>query len=194
MSQIISWCGNLIVLDEQDEMVQFTHQTLKTFFLDSFRDQTNADFHFEHREIEHYAGEICVTYLNFNVLKTKLIEQPKELPLPDPRAILGATLSVVSSSTSKSVWKKVARLREYRRGYNYSSTNVFTGAILQDDVGAIRESQTEHPFLPYAAKVWLHHSANFERITTQTWRLWGKLLLSENGSAAVPLLDEKIGT
>ncbi len=186
MSQIVSWCGNLIVLDEQDGTVQFTHQTVKTFLLNSFRDQTNADFHFEHREIEHHAGEICVTYLNFNDFKTKLIKQPKELPLPIPGAILRATLSVNTSSTSKSVWKKVARLREHHRGYNHNSTNVFTGAILHDDLGATRELQTEHPFLSYAAKFWLHHSANFEKTKTQTWFLWEKLLLSEDGPAAVP--------
>ncbi len=37
MRQIVSWCGNLVVLDEQDETVQFTHQTVKMYLLDSFR-------------------------------------------------------------------------------------------------------------------------------------------------------------
>ena len=40
MSQIVSWCGNLIVLDGT---VQFTHQTVKMFLLDGFWDQNNAD-------------------------------------------------------------------------------------------------------------------------------------------------------
>ncbi|MCJ1346754.1 hypothetical protein MMC31_004972 [Peltigera leucophlebia] len=185
MSQIMSWCGNLIVLDEQDGTVQFTHQTVKIFLLESFRDQANADFHFEQQEINHYAGEICVTYLNFNDFKRKLIRQPKRLSLPTPEAILGATLSVEPSSTSTSVWKKVARLREYRRGYNPNPTYFFTGAALQDDK-AVRELQTEHPFVFYAAKFWLHHSANFERARTQTWRLWEGLLFFEEGPATIP--------
>ena len=186
MSQIVSWCENLIVLDEQDGTVQFTHQTVKMFLLDSFRDQTNADFHFEQREIDHYAGEICVTYLNFNDFKTKLIRQPKELQLPTPEGILRATLSVDPSPTSQSVWKKVARLREHRRGYSPNPTNVLTGTILPNDLGVVRELQTEHPFLSYAAKYWLHHSANFERTKTQIWCLWEKLLIFENGPAVMP--------
>lgn len=58
MSQILSWCGNLIVLDEEDGTVQFTHQTVKMFLLDSFRDQAFAEFHFRKPEIDHYAGEM----------------------------------------------------------------------------------------------------------------------------------------
>ncbi|MCJ1345587.1 hypothetical protein MMC31_003794, partial [Peltigera leucophlebia] len=186
MSQILSWCGNLIVLDEQDGTVQFTHQTVKMFLLDSSQDQTNADFHFEQRKIENYAGEICVTYLNFNDFKTKLIRQPKELPLPTPEEILRVTLSVDPGSTSKSIWTKVARLREHRRRYNPNPTHVFTGAALLNDLGASRDLQIGHPFVSYAAKYWLHHSATFERTKTQIWRLWERLLLSENGPAALP--------
>ena len=159
---------------------------MKVFLLDSFRDQTNADFHFEHRVIENYAGEICVTYLNFNDFKTKLIKQPKGLPLPPPGAILRATLSADPSPMNKSIWEKVARLREHRRGYNPNLTNVFTGAARHDDLGAVRELQIEHPFFSDAAKFWLHHSANFERIKTQAWHLWERLLLSEDGLVVIP--------
>lgn len=59
MSQIVSWCGNLIAMDEEDSTVQFTHQAVKSFLLEGFPNQKNADFHFQQ-------GEICVTYLNFN--------------------------------------------------------------------------------------------------------------------------------
>ena len=63
---------------------------------------------------------------------------------------------------------------------------MFTGATLHNDLEAVRELQTEHPFLSYAAKYWLHHSADFERTKTQIWRLWERLLFSENGPAAMP--------
>ena len=186
MSQIVSWCGNLIVLDEQDGTVQFTHQTVKMFLLDSFRDQSNADFHLEHRKIENHAGEICVTYLNFNDFKTKLMKQPKELSLPVTGEILRATLSINPDSISKSFWKKVARLREHRRGYNPNPDNVITGTTLHHDMGTGKELQTEHPFVSYAAKFWIYHTANFERIKTPIWRLYEELLLSEDGMAKIP--------
>ncbi|MCJ1348383.1 hypothetical protein MMC31_006614, partial [Peltigera leucophlebia] len=184
ISQIVSCCENLVVLDEQNRTVQFTHQTVKMFLLDSFRDQANANFHFEQQETDHYVGEICVTYLNFDDLKRKLIR--KGPPLPTPEAILEASLSVGPNSPSKSVWKKVARLREHRKGYNPSPMHVFTGTALHNNLGALRESQTEHPFLSYAAEYWLHHCANFKKKKSQTWYLWEELLLSEEAPAAMP--------
>lgn len=161
ISQIVSCCKNLVVLDEQNRTVQFTHQTVKMFLFDSFRDQANANFHFKQQETDHYVGETCVTYLDFNDFKRKLIR--KRPPLPTPEAILEASLSVAPNSTSKSVWKKVARLREHRKGYNPSPMHVFTGTALQNKLGAVRGLQTEHPFLSYAAEYWLHHCANLRK-------------------------------
>ena len=184
MSQIVSCCENLIVLDEQDRTVQFTHQTVKMFLLDSFRDQANANFHFEQRKTDHYVGEICVTYLNFNDFKRKLIRKGPSLPTPE--AILRASLSVGLNSTSKSVWKRVAWFREHRKGSNTNPVHVFTGTALRNNLEALREMQMEHPFLSYAAEYWLHHCADFKRAKTQTWHLWEELLLSEEQPAELP--------
>ncbi|MCJ1349227.1 hypothetical protein MMC31_007463, partial [Peltigera leucophlebia] len=183
-SQIVSCCENLVVLDEQDRTVQFTHQTVKMFLLDSFRDQANENFHFDQRETDHFVGEICVTYLNFNDFKRKLMR--KGPPLPTPEAILEASLSVGPNSTSKSVWKKVAHLREHRRGHNPSPMHVFTGTALDNNLGVVRGLQTEHPFFSYAAEYWLHHCADFKKTKSQTWHLWEELLLSEEEPAAMP--------
>ena len=184
MSQIVSCCENLIVLDEQNRTVQFTHHTVKIFLLDSFRDQANANFHFEQRETDHHVGEICVTYLNFNDFQRKLIRKGPSLPTPE--AILMASLSVGSNSIGKSVWKRVTWLREHHRKSNTNPVHVFTGTVLQNNLGALRELQTEHPFLSYAVEYWLHHSADFKRTKTQTWHLWEELLLSEEEPAELP--------
>ncbi|MCJ1347158.1 hypothetical protein MMC31_005379 [Peltigera leucophlebia] len=181
MSQIVSCCESLIVLDEQDTTVQFTHQTVRMFLLDGFRDQVNANFHFEQRESNHYLGEICVTYLNFNDFQRKLIRRGP--PLPTPEAILEASLS---ADPGKSVWKKVAGLRKLHRGYTRNPTHVVTGTALHNSLGSLRGLQTEHPFLSYAAKYWLHHCADFKKTKTQTWHLWEESLLSEYEPATMP--------
>lgn len=129
-------------------------------------------------------GEICVTYLNFNDFQRKLIRKGPSLPTPE--AILRASLSVGSNSIGKSVWKKVAWLRKHRRESNTDPVHVFTGTVLQNTLGALRELQTEHPFLSYAAEYWLHHCADFKRTKTQTWHLWEELLLSEEQPAELP--------
>ncbi|MCJ1347169.1 hypothetical protein MMC31_005390 [Peltigera leucophlebia] len=186
ISQIVSWCGNLVVIDEENNTVQFTHQTVKTFLLNGSSDGTYADFHLRHPQIDHFAGEICVTYLNFNDFKRILIKQPKSLPLPGPKAILKASFSSGLPSKTMSIWEKLARFREYRKGQTLDSERVFAMKALRKDLGAVWELQKEHPFLSYASHYWLHHSAYFDQKTTQTWRLWENLLLFEDGPAQMP--------
>lgn len=186
LNQIVSYCGNLILLDEQDDTVQFMHQTIKMFLLDICRDETNAIFHFEQRATNHYAGEICVTYLNFNDFQRKLNRKPKELYLPIPEAILTASLSDNPNSIKNSIWRNVARLRGHRKDYKLVPSHVFIGAEMYNDSRAMQALQTEHPFLSYAAEYWLHHCADFEKNKTQTWRLWKELLFSKDGLAIMP--------
>lgn len=52
-------------------------------------------------ELDHYAGEICVTYLNFKSLKRRLIKPPKPLPFPAPPAMLSASLSNVMNAKTR---------------------------------------------------------------------------------------------
>ncbi len=186
MSQIVSWCGNLIVMDEEDGTVQFTHQTVKTFLLDGCPDKTNVEFHFQQAQIDLYAGEICVTYLNFNDFKRKLIKQPKALPLPAPEAILDATLSSGLNSKPAYIWGKLAQLRKRYRGQNLDSGQLFNTEALRKDLEEAVELQKEHPFLSYASEYWLHHSAYFDIKNTKTSRLWERLLFSEDGLAQIP--------
>lgn len=66
------------------------------------------------------------------------------------------------------------------------SRDIFAAEVLRKDLGAVWELLKEHPFLSYASDYWLHHSAYFDRKTSQTWRLWEKLLLFEDGPAHIP--------
>lgn len=151
-------------MDEEDGRVQFTHQTVKEFFLNSFPDQNYADFHFQHSEIDHYAGEICVTYLNFNDLKRKLIKLPKALTLPTPEAILKASLSSRLNSKTEFIWEKLARGSQRFKGQNKHSGHLFAADALRKCLEESSELPKEHPFLLYASEYWLQHSACFEKL------------------------------
>lgn len=173
-------------MDEEDGTVQFTHQTVNSFLLDGFRDQTYADFHFQHPQINHNAGEICVAYFNFDDFKRKLIRQPKALSLPASEAILQASLSSSLYPKPAFVWEQLARFKGRYKGENSDSGHVLSAEALCKNLGEVMELQQEHPFLLYASEYWLHHSAFFERSNTQTWHLWERLLFSEDGLAQMP--------
>lgn len=109
-----------------------------------------------------------MTYLNFDDFQRKLSRRPKKPPLPLPEAILTSSLSDGPNSIKISVWKNVARLRGHRSEYNLGPSDAFIGADMYNNLGAMRQLQTEHPFISYVAKYWLYHCADFDR---QTWSL-----------------------
>lgn len=68
--------------------------------------------------------------------------------LPTPGANLrGYSLCQLKFNNQVYLEKKVARFREHHREDNPNPTNVFTGATLHGDLGAVKEFNTEHQFV-----------------------------------------------
>jgi hypothetical protein len=112
--RIVSWCMNLVVLDEEDDIVQFAHHSVRSFFLET-SDHTFEDFHFKLSDADHRAGEVCVTYLNFNCFKAQLVKTCSATKLKDqilisPEAILQSSLSSGLNRTVSSSWLKFGGL------------------------------------------------------------------------------------
>ena len=69
IDQMVPWCGNMLVLDEEQCLVQYAHHSVKEYLLIDAPDSTIKEFHFRHQDADHEAGEICCTYLQFNDFK-----------------------------------------------------------------------------------------------------------------------------
>ena len=107
MNHVTAWCENLITLDEEDEVVQFAHHTVKQYFLGKPLDQRLNEFHFTLQDGDHEVGEACVTYLNFNDFKTQLIRRPQSQQPITPGAIVGVALGQGSKSAAASLLQSV---------------------------------------------------------------------------------------
>ncbi|KAI1363191.1 hypothetical protein F5Y08DRAFT_251923 [Xylaria arbuscula] len=70
MKSLTSWCENLVQVDEECQLVQFAHSTIRQFFIEESLDPTLAEFHINLTEVDHDIGEKCVTYLNFGDFQT----------------------------------------------------------------------------------------------------------------------------
>jgi hypothetical protein len=88
---LVSWCGNLVTLDEEDDLVQVAHHTIKQFLLSEPYSAVTEQFHFQPAEINHAAGEACVTYLNFNDFKRQIIKTPKGYQAIQPANLITST-------------------------------------------------------------------------------------------------------
>ncbi|KAH7069755.1 hypothetical protein BKA63DRAFT_88466 [Paraphoma chrysanthemicola] len=71
--RLVAYCGNLVIYDEIDNTVQFAHHTVHQFVLSVQGFGTiNDQMHLDIFGINHFIGEICLTYLSFTDFETQL--------------------------------------------------------------------------------------------------------------------------
>ena len=104
VDQMVPWCGSLLVLDEEECAIQFAHHTVKEYLLLESTIDPLARFRFTLADVDHEAGEVCCTYLQFNDFKRQVIRQAKTQVDLDPKFILKSSLSTSSSPMVANSW------------------------------------------------------------------------------------------
>ncbi|PNP50699.1 hypothetical protein THARTR1_08619 [Trichoderma harzianum] len=194
IAHISSWCENLVHLDEELQTVQFVHQTVQQFFIERSSKSRHNQFHLNLEDADHYLGETCVTYLNFNDFKTTLARRHQPLPPMPPIAIAGTAL--------RPEWKAFPSIPTLlklnlntRGGSTASSVIEALGTFQRDDTGSANEG---HPFLGYASIHWISHTTTFQKGKSKTWDLWENMIIQGHDLLKKPWIekpfDESIGT
>lgn len=69
IDRLPSWCGDLVIVDDEDPLVQFVHHSVKDFLVSEQHRAETKGFHFGLADVDLAAGEACIVYLNFNDFK-----------------------------------------------------------------------------------------------------------------------------
>ncbi|KAL7786099.1 hypothetical protein V8C43DRAFT_290502 [Trichoderma afarasin] len=177
ISHISSWCENLVYVNEELKTVQFVHQTVQQFLTGNFSGSRHTQFYINVEDTDHYLGEICVTYLNFNNFNTTLARRQQPLPLLAPIAMAGTALR----PQWKTIFSIPALLKlnlDTRGGSAASSAIEALGNFQREDTREQNEKlHVGHPFLKYASVHWILHTATFQIGKSQTWGLWEKMIV-----------------
>ena len=90
---VLATCSSLIVIDEEQETVQFIHPSVEQFLLGDFGH--NSEFHFDQDEANLEMVQTMLTYLNYNVFGTQVSRAvvPSILAQQAPERILGSTFN-----------------------------------------------------------------------------------------------------
>jgi Ankyrin repeats (3 copies) len=183
LERITAWCENLVQLDEELQIVQFAHRCVLQHFLKQPSEPSLQGFYINLDEVDHFVGEICITYLNSNDFNTDLIRNPAALPnqLPD--------YLIEEIAKRKGVMTRMMKIaqRPKARGQKHSIKNERSMVIiknrLEDPVATL---QLGHPFLGYASEYWLYHTCNFKEGKSITWNLWKQMIIGSHGLARTP--------
>jgi ankyrin repeat protein len=187
MHKMLDYCGSLLVVDEEYLTVHFAHHSVKQHLLSNPTDPNVEQYRVRSLEADLTLGEICVTYLNFEVFntqltKTKAIPQSQSINLPS--AILSGTLP-----RSKTANKIALRLLKARGDTKYDIL-----PQLQEAASLTREPnkqmQQEYSFLSYAQEYWLFHSKRFERSREKSYSLWRRLVTGSVSTVKLPWAPE----
>lgn len=176
--------GNLVVIDEWDDTVRLAHHTVQQFLLDRPKHQSAlaTPFHFQPREADLEAGEICVAYLSFSDFERQIstLRPDNAIPivtLPLPAAILERTTSKVGLNFGAS---RLFNLAYYLWTGRFSQEkekfiNIDFSQFAKLKVQPPQKMQEKYLFLNYAVDYWISHTSNLLAHNAETWRSFEKL-------------------
>lgn len=112
---LFAWCGNLIVLDEEEQVIHFAHFTVKEYFLSSLSLPLLNNFHFQSSKANDDVGKTCVTYLNFSNFKRQVVKFQTNNFYIDLDAIPKASMT---ANLNKPL-SKLAQMRKFKTARDF---------------------------------------------------------------------------
>lgn len=188
INNLISWCNGLVILQEEDSAVQFTHHSVKQFLLSDRYDTIAKSFHLQLSEADHEVGEICVTYLHFNDFERQVSRLPKHnLPF-QPKDFAASTFISSSNRAARYGTKFVKILSNKARPTTpFDITERLNNSLPK----SLRDNSKDqlysgYPLLPYVQQFWLSHTTGFLPENTSMWNSWAALIIRKHDLVKIP--------
>lgn len=167
----LSSCGSLVTVAEEEHTVHLVHQSVAQFLLES---KEIADWNFTPFNTDLRLGEVCVTYLSYNVFGQNLSSSvvPKLSTAQSPGTV---TRNTLANAGLPQHLARVFMKPQLKSGADIRKTLAETGR----NRGQQHVPET-FEFLKYASQHWLLHTKHIGE-SCITFKLWEALLLSKFG-------------
>lgn len=179
MDRIPSWTANLVQVGEEDLDVHFVHSSIHHLLTGQLLGASLEGFHVDLKAADGHLGDICVTYLHFSDFQRALVPRQKETHVHPER---------ITDAISRSGSRSIALLAKLRLAPEMDTASFPSNALFRTLVPELpRRSQLrDHPFLSYAARYWIAHTADLSENRGDIWRLWSSLVLDDCGIVELP--------
>ncbi|KAJ2896038.1 hypothetical protein MKZ38_005923 [Zalerion maritima] len=186
IERIASWCENLLRVDEELKTVEFFHHTVHDFITRRCLRPDLEGFRVDPEDADHYAGEICVTYLHWNDFKTTLARRPQPIPPIMPAAIAQTALGSRSKMAKLMPRRKMLDSKSVKHRTELDLVGSLASYGREDTNETWEKQQQGHPFLAYASEHWISHTTDFREEKSTTWKQWQSLVVDDHDLAQKP--------
>ncbi|KAK6821068.1 hypothetical protein PG987_015468 [Apiospora arundinis] len=173
VGSVLASCGSLIVLDEEQHTLHFTHHSVKRFLLGQFRDEQDRERFtglFSETEANSQMGQVIVTYLNWKGFNGQVSQA------------VAPSLPVGSMPT-----RIIGSISEQNKKLRTLAVNLLNGKMKPVDLDidlVPRNSKFNSlsvdyfSFLKYARDYWLHHTKNSDDASLEIFDLFQQLVFT----------------
>lgn len=165
--KVLGFCGSLVIIEEEEQTVQFVHHSARSFCQGVLGGVNRWKNCFSDEEAHQEIGETAVTYLSYGIFDTDL--STGVIPKMDVR---GVTERIVERTlgTEKAVSRLALKLFKPKQDNNRNRDIGQCLAQVQRHDVAPEAGTITHPFLPYAKKFWVLHTAGIQdSVVRQLW-------------------------
>ena len=178
MTKAMTCCGNLIIVNEKQQIVHFTHDSVKEYLLSKVVQKSLNKYYIDLKLADAEADAICVIYFNFFMFNKQLT-----FTISRNINIINITSTVVKNNLSfeKFVNKIAFNVLKRRNKFTISINRVLKKVI--DDIENYRQHTIfeRYFFQSYAKHFWLKHiKQKFDFDSKKLLRLWRNLIKKIN--------------
>ena len=166
VKKTIAICGNLVFIDEEQQTVHFTHNSVKQYLLSPDVDKSLRLYHIDFEEADAEVGAVCVTYLNFAVFDTQLGRTAKF----DTNITGVPSITIQRSLGLPSANRIALDLLRRKQKFNHLIGHQLHEASDNTKYFYQRNSLGNYSLLPYAKRFWLEHTKR--RISPASGKIW----------------------
>ena len=191
VDRMISWCCNLLMVDEEDSFVRFPHYSVKEFLLGTCQSQgpSTEMFRFSEFEVDIRLCHLCCTYLQFSDFERQMIRTLPGMPDITPKDLVNTALTSDNKSLTAQAWLKLSRIRSNKRQEATGLAFLGLQNLAMKVAGSPNPLDTQFPLLAYASEYWSWHGSRLTMGFPSEWCSFEKLVFSTNDSIKRPFPD-----
>ena len=191
--RMISWCCNLLIVDEEDSRVRLPHYSVKEFLLGTRESRKPSRrfkaCRFSESEVEIRICHLCCTYLQFSDFKRQVVRSGPRMPDITPKDILNTALTSDSKSFTAKAWLNLKKMQSDERQEEHALGFNLLAKLDVKTTGGLSPLDMDFPLFAYANEYWSQHGSRLTRESLPEWQSFQKLFDSTNVYITQPFPD-----